>query len=248
MLAAERQHAILERLRLDGKVVASAVVAELGVSDDTVRRDLRELTARGLLRRVHGGALPPLTHATFAERLEVDPETKAALARATVPLLDGAGVVVLGGGTTTLAIARLLPESWNGTILTNSLPVATALALHPAARVVVLGGDLRKEEQLTVGHGVIDALAGVRADVCVVGVCSLDLEAGLTGTDRDESAVEQAMVAGSALVVAPATAEKVGATNPWPVAPLRALTHLVTDADPARTAAYATAGITIVPA
>src|ERR1700741_5369538 len=102
MLTAERRQAILRRLERDGKVVASELVASLGVSEDTVRRDLRELADQGLLQGVPGGgplpAPPPM--GSFARRLEIAHEAKEALARAALPLLAGARVIVLDGGTT----------------------------------------------------------------------------------------------------------------------------------------------------
>ena len=112
MLTAERKQAILERLALDGRVVASQLVTTLGVSEDTVRRDLRDLADQGLLHRVHGGALAsaPAT-VSFARRLEVGQEEKIALADAALPLLDEARVIVLDGGTTALELARRLPPS-----------------------------------------------------------------------------------------------------------------------------------------
>ena len=123
MLTAERRQAILGHLERDGKVVASELVEALGVSEDTVRRDLRELAADGLVQRVHGGALPPAPGTgAFARRLEVSPEAKARLADATLPLLAGASVIVLDGGTTALELARRLPPNRDCTVLTNSPP------------------------------------------------------------------------------------------------------------------------------
>src|SRR5262245_609298 len=128
MLTAERRQIILTRLERDGKVVASELVDALGVSEDTVRRDLRELASGGFVQRVHGGALPPAATATFAQRLSVSPEAKAHLAEAALPLLEGASVVLLDGGTTALELARRLPPERECTVLTNSPPVAAALA------------------------------------------------------------------------------------------------------------------------
>src|SRR3954470_19005937 len=109
MLTAERRNAFLPRLKRDGKVVASELVDALGVSEDTVRRDLRELAAGGLVQRVHGGALPPApATGTFAQRMRVSAEAKAGLAEAALPLLDGATVILLDGGTTSLELARRL--------------------------------------------------------------------------------------------------------------------------------------------
>jgi DeoR/GlpR family transcriptional regulator of sugar metabolism len=245
MLTAERRQAILSRLERDGKVVASELVAALGVSEDTVRRDLRELASGGLVQRVHGGALPPPpTSTSFAQRLSVAPEAKAHLAEAALPLLEGASVIILDGGTTTLELARRLPPDRECTVLTNSPPVAAALASHPRAEVVLIGGRLLKEAQVTVGAAAIDALRQVRADACVLGVCSLHPELGVSCTDQEEAHVKRAMVAASAEVIALATADKVRTAGPWVVSPVADVTHLVTDASEELTADFA--GLSVV--
>ena len=247
MLTAERRQEILIRLGRDGKVVASELVDALGVSEDTVRRDLRELAAGGYVQRVHGGALPPApATASFAQRLRVAPEAKAHLAEAALPLLEGANVIVLDGGTTALELARRLPAGRDCTVLTNSPPVAAALAEHPRAEVVLIGGRLLKDPQVTVGPDAIDALRRVRADVCVLGICSLHPELGVTVTDHDEAHVKRAMVESAAEVIALATADKLRTAAPWVVAPIADVTHLVTDAGDELTADYAAAGVSVV--
>ena len=245
MLTAERRQAILGHLERDGKVVASELVDALGVSEDTVRRDLRELAAGGLVQRVHGGALPPAPGtAAFAQRLEVAPEAKAHLAEATLPLLEGASMIVLDGGTTALELARRLPPDRDCTVLTNSPPVAVALAAHPRAEVVLIGGRLLKREQVTVGSATVDALRQVHADACVLGICSIHPELGVTTLDHDEAHVKRAMVAASGEVIALATADKLGTASPWLVAPLADVTYLVTDAEDATE--YAVGGLSVV--
>lgn len=247
MLTVERRRTILERLERHGKVVAAELVEALGVSDDTVRRDLRELAAQGLLHRVHGGALPAAPAlGGFADRLAVAPEGKAALAEAALPLLDGARVIVLDGGTTAVELARRLPPDRACTVLTNAPPVAAALAAHPRAEVVLLGGRLLKAELVTVGAETVDALRRVRADVTVLGVCSLHPEAGVTALDREEAEVDRAMVAAAGDVVALATADKLGTASPWLVADLADVSHVVTDGDAAATAALEAAGASVV--
>jgi DeoR/GlpR family transcriptional regulator of sugar metabolism len=247
MLTAERRQEILSRLDRDGKVVASELVVSLGVSEDTVRRDLRELAADGLVQRVHGGALPPApASASFAQRLRVAPEAKAGLAEAALPLLEGAEVIILDGGTTSLELARRLPADRACTVLTNSPPVAAALAEHPRAEVVLIGGRLVKESQVTVGAAAVDALRQVRADACVLGICSVHPELGVTVNHHEEAHVKRAMVESAAEVIALATADKLRTAAPWVVAPLSDLTHLVTDAGEDLTADYAAAGVSVV--
>ena len=247
MLTAERRRAILGRLERDGKVVASELVAALGVSEDTVRRDLRELAAGGLVQRVHGGALPPAPPAaSFDQRLQVAPEAKAHLAEAALPLLESASVLLLDGGTTALELARRLPRERYWTVLTNAPPVAVALAQHPRAEVILIGGRLLKDSQVTIGSAAVDALRQVHADACVLGICSLHPELGVTATDHEEAHVKRAMVQASAEVIALATADKLRTMSPWFVAPLADVTHLVTDADDDLASDYARAGVSVV--
>ena len=115
-------------------------------------------------------------------------------------------------------------------VLTNSPPIASALADHPAAEVVVIGGRLAKRAQVTVGAGAVEFLRSVRADACVLGVCALHPEAGLSTDDLEEAYVKRAMVEASADVIALATADKLQAGSAYLVAPVAELTHVVAEA------------------
>jgi DeoR/GlpR family transcriptional regulator of sugar metabolism len=247
MLAAERRHKILARLDRDGRVVVSELVTGLSVSEDTIRRDLEELAGRGLLHRVHGGALasPPET-LPFERRLEIDREEKVALAEAAVPLVEAARTLVVDGGTTALEVVRHLPPTWDGVVVTNAPPVATALAVHPRAEVVVVGGRLLKDEQVAVGPAAIDAFRAIRADACVLGVCAFHPEIGVTTANDGEAQVKRAMIACSDEVVALATSDKLNQANPWVVASLDEIDHLVTDGGKKLTRAFAAAGVSVV--
>ena len=221
--------AVLER---DGKLAASRLVEELGVSEDTVRRDLRELAARGLVQRVHGGALPPAPQpGSFADRRETFTAEKAAIARAVVDVVADARVLLIDGSTTNLEVARLLPGTRVGTVLTNSPPIAAALADHPTVEVVVIGGRMDKRAQVTVGATAVDAIRAVRADACLLGVCAFHPEVGLTTDDLDEAEVKRAMVRASGEVIAPATSDKLRAASAYLVAPVQEVTHLVAEPD-----------------
>jgi DeoR/GlpR family transcriptional regulator of sugar metabolism len=230
VLTEERRGLILERLRRDGKVVAAELSTSLAVSPDTVRRDLRELADAGLLRRVHGGALPPAVGALpYSVRREQAPAAKAAIARATARLLRNGQVIILDAGTTTLEVARSLPADLVATVITNSPPIAVALTEHPRIDVTVLGGSLDKNVHAVVGAAAIETLRSVRADVLILGVCSLHPEVGITVMDLEESHVKRAMIANAAEVVAVSSADKLGSAAPYVVGPLDELTYLVTE-------------------
>jgi DeoR/GlpR family transcriptional regulator of sugar metabolism len=249
MLTAERRQHILATLRRDGKVLASELSAALGVSEDTIRRDLRELAEAGLLQRVHGGALPRSpASASFAARQSQAPAAKEAIARAAAQLLRDGQVIILDGGTTTLQVAQRLPVDLRATVVTNSPPIAVALAEHPQVEVVIVGGRLYKHSLVATGAGAVEALQAIRADICMLGVCSLHPQGGISVPDLEEAYVKRAMIAGAAEVVALASAEKLGTAAPYIVGPIGDLTHIVTECEvPGEAlAAYRAQGITII--
>jgi DeoR/GlpR family transcriptional regulator of sugar metabolism len=232
MLTDERRAVILDRLRTQGRVLATDLSADLDVSSDTIRRDLRELDGLGLLRRVHGGALPRHGDASsFATRARRAPEAKASIARRAAECVRDGQLVVLDGGTTTLELARALRDDLRASVITTSPPIALALADHPGLEVTVIGGTLRRDSLVTVGAAAVEALRAIRADVVFLGVCGLHPEIGVTTNDLEERHVKAAMIDGAAEVVALADHDKLGTAMPVVVAPLRAVTQLVTDAD-----------------
>jgi DeoR/GlpR family transcriptional regulator of sugar metabolism len=145
-------------------------------------------------------------------------------------------------------VARQLPPDLRATIVTNSPPIAVALADHPLVEVHVVGGRLNKDALAAVGVAAVEALHGIHADICILGVAGLHPEAGITVLDLEESYVKRAMMAGAGDVVAVAAADKLGTAVPYSVGPLAALTHLVTErAVPEATLApYRALGLTVV--
>ncbi|WP_020470301.1 DeoR/GlpR family DNA-binding transcription regulator [Zavarzinella formosa] len=209
------------------------LAARFGVSEDSIRRDLRALADQGLVRRVHGGALPRSPAAIpYGERLEQQPLVKQRIAARTAGRLASLRAVCLDGGTTVLEVARLLPPEFQGTVVTVSLPVATELAARTGVEVIQLGGKVSGFSHTVIGPDVVEALRRYRFDVCVLGVCSLDPQAGLTVPDRDEAFVKAMMVEQSESVVAVASRTKLGTAEPFLVAPANSVNTLVTDADP----------------
>ncbi|GAB4414409.1 MAG: DeoR/GlpR family DNA-binding transcription regulator [Anaerolineae bacterium] len=249
MLTAERQQHILATLQRQGKVIASELSADLDVSEDTIRRDLRKLAEAGLLQRVHGGALPSSPAATsYMARQGQSQTAKAAIAHAAAQLVTNGQVIILDGGTTTVQVAQRLPADLRATVVTNSPPIALALASHPHVEVLLVGGRLDKDSLVSIGAVTIDSLRTVRADLCMLGICSLHPEVGITVPDLEEAYVKRAMIASAAEVVALASVEKLGTATTYTVGPLTDLTHLVTEPGISEEvlAPYRALGITIV--
>jgi DeoR/GlpR family transcriptional regulator of sugar metabolism len=231
-LTAERHAAIVELLRQHGRVLANDLSAELRVSADTIRRDLRELDELGRLRRVHGGALPRNGDAApFAARARRAPEAKASIARRAAELVGDGQVVILDGGTTVVEVARALRPDLRATVVTTSPPVAVTLSEHRGVDIAVIGGTLRRDALVTVGSETVDSLRMIRADVVMLGVCGLHPELGVTANDLEEAQAKRAMIGGAAAVVALADRNKLGAAMPVFVAPIDVITTLITDSD-----------------
>lgn len=251
MLAAERRDYLLERLQRDGTIVAKQIAAELGLADDSIRKDLRELAAEGLLQRVYGGALPvsPAV-ADYDTRQSIAPESKQRVARAAAALIREGSTVLIDGGSTALALALALPPSLRATTVTHSPTVAAALAQHPSVDVIMLGGRIFKHSVVASGAALVEAASRLRADQFFVGVTGVHDEAGLTTGDLDEAAVKRALADRAADVYVLASREKVGAASAFDVLALDEVAGIITDAEPDHSVLrrLASRGVTIIPA
>jgi DeoR/GlpR family transcriptional regulator of sugar metabolism len=248
LLGEERRELILRWLGTEGKVRASDAALRLRVSLDTVRRDLQELADAGLLRRVHGGALPPGSPGpdSFVERLPDDTAAKAAVAQAAIGLIRPGDVVAVSGGTTTLEFARRLPDDLDATVIVTNPHIAVALADHPRLTVDVIGGRLHPAARTVTGPEAVDALRRVRPDVCVLTACSLHPQSGMTLRHREEALVVRAMVEGAGRLLSLTTASKLGTAGPYPVAAIERIDTLVTDAPSEELQVYRDAGIEVL--
>jgi DeoR/GlpR family transcriptional regulator of sugar metabolism len=230
-LKEERHQHILDLLGREGRFLAADLSNRYCVSEDTVRRDLRELARSGKIQRVHGGALPRRAEALpFASRQQIDIESKTGIARAAAGMIRDDQVVLIDGGTTNLRIASYLSRERSTTIVTNNLPLALALADHPKVTVLLLGGNLQKEARVTTGIETIRGIESIRADLCLLGMCSLHPEVGITVSDREEAHVKKAMIGASTEVVGLISLGKMGTSLPYLVGAASRLTRLITDA------------------
>ncbi|MFS0734725.1 DeoR/GlpR family DNA-binding transcription regulator [Microbacterium sp. 1P10UB] len=250
MLAAARRDLLLERLRRDGRLVAKDLARELGLSEDSIRRDLRELDAAGLAVRVYGGALPASPAvADLAARAVVAPDSKRRVAAAAVALIEPGSTVMIDGGTTALALIAALPTTFAGTVITHSPTIASALLDH-TADVILIGGRLFKHSGVTCGAAAVEAAGRLSADVFFLGVTGVHAAAGLTTGDEEEAAMKRTLSARAAETFVLASVEKIGAASRYGVLPLDAVAGVITDADPAHAAMrdLAAAGVPVVEA
>lgn len=232
MYAPERHQQILGRARLVGRVDVTTLAAELDVTPETVRRDLTALERMGLVRRVHGGAIPVERlgfEPALAEREQMLSAEKDRIAKAALDELPDGGAVILDAGTTTVRLAKLLPQDRELIVVTHALPVAMLLANRPSITLHLVGGTLRGRTLAAVGVWAERSLADVRADVAFLGTNGLTVEHGLTTPDLAEAMVKRALVAAARRTVVLADHTKVGRIDLAVVAPLAAVDTLVTD-------------------
>ena len=180
LLLQQRQRLIQDRLRASGRVLAVDLAQEFNVSEDTIRRDLRELAAAGLCERVYGGALPMAPGSTtLAQRVGEAPERKAALRRCRSCLHQaGTCTVFFDAGSTNLAIAQALPDDLELTAVTNTPLIAAALMDKPGVDLIVVGGQIDRRVGAAVGARAQRDVETLRPDLCILGACGADIEPG----------------------------------------------------------------------
>lgn len=251
VLTSHRKQHILDLLRRSGQIIAKDMSDELGVSEDTIRRDLRELAADGLLQRVHGGALPASpAMGDFATRLSVATEEKQRIGRAAAAMVQPGQVVVLDGGTTAVQIARHFAPELKATIVTHSPTIAVELVAHRNIEVILIGGKLFKHSVVAVGAPAIESIRRIHADTYFMGVTGIHPEVGLTTGDFEEAHVKRALSESAAETIVLASPEKLNAVSPYVIAPISEIAGMIV-ADSTRRkvlAPFARIGLTITKA
>jgi DeoR family transcriptional regulator, aga operon transcriptional repressor len=248
MRQADRLSRILERLSAAGSVGVVDVARDLGVSAATVRRDLALLEDQRLLARTHGGAV---AHGVLYElplryRSSRHQEEKARIARSAAALVPDGASVGLTGGTTTTEVARALSDR-RLTVVTNSLSIASELAVRPNLKLVVTGGVARPESYELVGPLAESALDALNLDVALVGVDGVTARAGLTTHHEVEAHTNRALITHARRAIVVADSSKVGQVAFARICELDQVHAVITDAaaDPVEVAAMRDAGLTV---
>ncbi|MEE6280569.1 DeoR/GlpR family DNA-binding transcription regulator [Georgenia sunbinii] len=246
MLARQRQQHILSAVSQFGGVRVAEMVEQLGVSEMTIRRDISTLVRRGLVARVHGGAVMPSRSAqepSFAQKATQHQDEKARIGAVAAARVQEGDAVALSAGTTTLAVARALsalPHFATLTVITNSLPAADELhravlqareASRPAPTIILTGGERTPSDAL-VGPATVDYLRAVRVEWVFLGAHGFDPELGLMTPNLHEAATNEALLASGRSAVAVLDASKWGVRGLRTFCRISELTALVTDAEP----------------
>jgi len=228
----ERQHAIVERLRADGRLDVRKLAADPAVSPETIRRDLRVLEHHGLVRRVHGGAYPvesPGFETSLAARTTHHIPAKRRIAAAAADLIGDAETVFVDEGVTPQLVAGALPTSRPLTVVTAALPTAAQLAALPSMTVILLGGRVRGRTLATVDHWVTAMLAGFVIDLAFIGANGISREHGLTTPDPAVASVKAQAVEVSRRRVFCGIHTKFGASSFCKFADVRDFEVIITD-------------------
>lgn len=230
-LAAGRQEMIQEIVRRQGMVTVDELCDRLGVSAATVRRDLVDLGVRGRVRRVHGGAMNVegrLDEPVFDDKATIMAKEKQRIAEAAFRMIQSSDSVFLDGGSTVLALARLLSDMQRLTVVTNSLRVAGTLA-GSGPRIILTGGELRRLSQTFVGSLTRPLLEQVRVDTAFMGTIGLTDEEGMSTTDPRESYTKELVMQHARQVVLLADSSKIGTVSFVKVGTLESVDVIITD-------------------
>jgi DeoR family transcriptional regulator, fructose operon transcriptional repressor len=249
MLKDERLNFILGEIKHKNKVLSTDLSLSLNVSEDTIRRDLKELADMGKIKKVHGGAISNYTNPfNFHDREVYAQESKLKIAQKAISLIRNGQVIIMDGGTTNTEFARCLPEHIKATIITNSLPVAHILTDHPNIELIFIGGRVLKNAQVTVGIDVVEVLSEIRADLGILGTRSIHPEIGITEIDWEETKVKQSIVKNSAELICLTISEKLSTTQPYYVTGIQSIGILITelDTDDVKVLPYRKLGVEVI--
>lgn len=231
MLKKERQAFILHKVNLHNRVLSSDLSAGINVSEDTIRRDLQELSDIGKLIKVHGGALSRSFSSHFNSSKVYSIENKKCIAQKAAALIKDGMFVLTSGGTTIIEMARALPESLKATFITGSLPAALEYTHHPNIEIIFIGDKVLKSSQITTGGEAIAKIKQIKADICFLGINALHAELGLTDNDWEVVQLKKAMIESSSRVVALSISEKINTCHRIKICDIESIDTLITELD-----------------
>lgn len=232
MLKEERQAYILHQVNLHNKVLSSHLSEQMQVSEDTIRRDLQELSQEGKITKVHGGALSNSFHVGITSKDVYSVEEKRAIALKATRLIQDGMFVLTTGGTTIIELARVLPRDLQATFITPSLPAAFEYSNHPSIEVVMIGDKLSKNSKIAVGGEAVKRIQHIKADLCILGVNAIDINEGLTDNDWGVVEIKRTMIDNSRKVVALSISEKVNTSEQLKICDVDEIDILITELAP----------------
>ena len=249
MLKAERRNFIMTKLVKEQRVSTIELAEILGLSEDTVRRDLNKLHEKGLLEKVYGGAIPVKDKEKNVFDITISNENKKKeIGLKALSMLHDGQVIIMSGGTTNLVFSKLIPPLLKATIYTYSLPIAVQLSQYQNIDLIFIGGKMQKNAMVTIGMDVLQVLSKIKADICFMGASSVNIKQGLTEVGYEVSIVKKAMLEASDKVVSMFTADKLNNKTPHVVCGIDSLSTIITDLKPndELLKEYIAAGVTVL--
>ncbi|WP_341221739.1 DeoR/GlpR family DNA-binding transcription regulator [Polaribacter atrinae] len=226
----ERQQKVVDEVSINRQVSSTFLAEKLNVSEDTIRRDIKELDKKGLLTKVHGGAISTMQKLYhYNEDVIYKREEKVVIAKKAITLVEDGMVIIMSGGTTNLMLAKLFPKNLKATIYTYSLPIAMQLAEHPTIETIFIGGRIQRNSMVTTGIDVIQYLSNITANLCFIGVSAFNAEQGITGEGYEVALVKKAMIDSSERNVYLSTSNKLNIRLNYDICPLKEIDIAITD-------------------
>lgn len=232
MLKEERFKIIMKQINLHNKVLSVDLSKLLNVSEDTIRRDLKELTDGGHIVKVHGGAISNSLVRPFIADVNVySIEEKRRIAAKAVKLIENNMTLLFEGGTTIFELTKVIPENLNLTAFTISPQIAISLSDYKNIKVFTIGGELKKNHNIHVGAHTINEIHRMRFDLCFMGVNAISLERGMTDIDMEVVEVNQAMLNVSNKNALLTISEKMNLTKRYQLSDMSDIDYLITELD-----------------
>ena len=228
----ERKNKILELLKENGIVKVSALSELLGISEVSIRNYLADMENKGLLTRVHGGAISsykPYCSMNFNQRLETNQSAKENIAKKISEMIEQNDTVMLNSGTTTLLVFRMLPVDYNLNIVTNSISIALEASANPNYNVTLVGGSVNSKYQFTYGSDASEQLKNYHANKLILSVDGIDLEGGFSTYYAEEAQLDRIMIAQSDVCIIAADQSKFRRNAFVRISDLGSADYIVTD-------------------
>ena len=231
MTAEQRKQKISELIKANGSVKVTELSRLFDVTEVTVRSYLEDMEKKGLLTRVHGGAISsykPYYSMDLSQRLETNQTEKVAIAERIAEMISPGDTIMMNGGTTNLLVFRKFPADYNLNIVTNSISIALEASGNPNYNVILVGGALNTKYQFTYGHDATKQLERYHADKLILSVDGVDTAFGLTTYYNKECAIAAAMQAKADICIVAADSSKFGHSAFAKISDISAADYIVT--------------------
>ena len=229
LLKEERKALILKEINLHTRIYLGDLAATLKVSEDTIRRDINDLAEEGLLIKIRGGAMSKAYHHTSSLQETYAHQSKRIIAEKCLPLFKDGMLILNGGGTTIRELIKLIPNDLRATFITVNPLTAVELLDKPNLEIILIGGQISRYSQMSVGGEVYQRLSELRADLCIMGTNAIDAKEGLTDSDWETVQAKKAMIKASAKVGVLAISEKMNSVMRMKIADISQIDYLITE-------------------